>query len=72
MRVPGPTRYLAVPGDWTVPTPEPPPPVPLCVHPDGPVLCETQLALWLRETQGALTQCNADKAAIALLPPERQ
>lgn len=70
VRVPGATRYIPVPDDLTEPTPAPADPVPMCVDADGwPVLCETQIALWVLAWRAALDTCGADKLAIRLLPP---
>lgn len=70
VRVPGATRYIPVPDDLTEPTPAPADPVPLCVDEAGwPVLCQTQIALWVLAWRAALDTCGADKLAIRLLPP---
>lgn len=69
VRVPGATRYVAVDPSLTEPTPEPEPPVPLCVDLAGfAVVCDTQLALWIEAWRAALQDANADKAAIRALP----
>jgi hypothetical protein len=71
VRVPGATRYIPVPDDLTEPTPAPADPVPMCVGADRwPVLCETQIALWLLAWRVALDLANADKLAIRQLQPK--
>lgn len=71
VRVPGATRYTPVPPELTEPTPEPRPPVPLCLDPyQAPVLCLWQLVIWQGGFRSSLQQCNADKAAIATLTAE--
>lgn len=71
VRVPGATRYVPVPPELTEPTPEPRPPVPLCLDPSRyPVLCLPQLVIWKGGFRSALEQCNADKAAIRALAAE--
>lgn len=71
VRVPGATRYVAVDETLTAKTAAPATPVPLCVDAQGvPVLCDSQIGLWVRSYEAALTSCNTDKSAIATLPLE--
>lgn len=73
VRVPGATRYVAVDETLTEKTAAPATPVPLCVDAQGvPVLCDSQIGLWVRGYEAALGSCNADKQAIATLPVEVQ
>ncbi|MFW8746184.1 hypothetical protein, partial [Mesorhizobium japonicum] len=54
VRVPGATRYVAVPQELTDPVSPPPKPVPLCVDKTGwAVLCDSQIAIWLRAWEAA-------------------
>lgn len=71
VRVPGATRLVSVDETLTAKTPFPAKPVPLCVDSQGvPVLCDSQIGLWVRSCEAALGSCNADKGAIATLPTE--
>ncbi len=69
VRVPGATRYIPVPAEFTEPTPVPPMPSPKCLDEHGyAVLCTDQVAARLTDGDRALAECNADKAATAALP----
>lgn len=69
VRVPGATRYIGVPAELTDPLEAPRKPFPLCVDQDKwPVLCDFQIALWLREWEAFHARANADRAATAALP----
>lgn len=70
--MPGATRYVPVDPSLTDPTPAPAKPTPACKEGDYSVLCDTQIAVWMREHEAALESCNADKAAIATLPIKEQ
>jgi hypothetical protein len=68
--VPGPTQYVPVPPELTAPTPHAAAPVPLCLDAEGnAVLCNKQLEAWRRAEADQVDSCNADKAAVAALPP---
>lgn len=69
VRVPGATRYVAVPEELTTPLSLPPKPVPLCIDSTGwAVLCDFQIALWIRAWEAKFNQANIDRAAVAILP----
>jgi hypothetical protein len=69
IRVPGATRYIPVPVELTDELPAPNKPVPLCVDITGwPVLCDFQIALWIRSWEAFRDRVNADRAATAALP----
>lgn len=71
MRVPGPTRFVAVPDTLTLATAAPADPVPLCIDVGGhAVMCNRQLDAWREAFAHALAACNQDKQAIALLPAD--
>jgi hypothetical protein len=69
--VPGATRYIPVGEELTRATPVPAMPAPRCRDSSGAdVLCEDQLAQRIVDGDAALAACNADKAAIAVLPED--
>lgn len=69
VRVPGVTRYVEVPAELTDPLTAPAKPVPLCLdNGKWPVLCESQIAAWIRDWEVFGARANIDRAAIAALP----
>lgn len=69
VRVPGATRYVEIPTELTDPLVTPSKPVPLCMDKDKwPVLCDSQIALWIRDWEEFGARANVDRAAITALP----
>lgn len=63
-------RYVPLRADWIANVPAPPKPAMRCIWEGSPTLCLQDLADWRAEYDAALSQANADKAAIRKVQPK--